>query len=397
MSEKIKILRIITRLNIGGPAIHAILLNEGLNDATFNSRLAAGSCDEKEGDMGYLAKEKGLEVAIIPQLKRNITFKDDLIAFLRMFRLIKKEKPHIVHTHMAKAGTLGRIAAILAGTPIKVHTFHGHVFHSYFNSRDTRIFLLIERVIAKFTDRIIAISDLVKDEICNDFKVVDEKKASVIKLGLDLSKFQDIDKKRGSLKKELNIDKKTLLVGIIGRLTAVKNHKLFLDTIKLLKDEVPELNARFLIIGDGELRDFLEGYAHSLGIKDWVYFSGWRSDLSTVYADLDIVTLTSLNEGTPLCLIEAMASQKAVIATEVGGVSDLVENKTRGLLVSSNNKKGLKEAILTLLKDERLREEMARNGKDYVCTKYSKDRLVNDIGNLYKELLEKKGIKGGKA
>lgn len=177
---------------------------------------------------------------------------------------------------------------------------------------------------------------------------------SIIRLGLDLEKFKNIYQAKGRIRKELNIREETLLIGIVGRLAAIKNHKLFLDTIKLLKKENPDIDARFLIIGDGELRNNLKIYATNLEIKDLVYFMGWRKDLANIYADLDIVVLTSLNEGTPLSLIEAMASGKAVVATKVGGVPDLVSDNETGLLVDSNNASQLKKAIVTLLHDEGL-------------------------------------------
>jgi len=389
-TKKIKIVRIITRLNIGGPALHAILLNEGLNDGEFDSRLIAGRCDKDEGDMAYLADEKGIGLVVIPQLKREIDIWNDLIAFIRIFKLIRKEKPHIVHTHMAKAGVLGRLAATLLRVPVKVHTFHGHVFHSYFGAAKTKTFLFIEKVIARFTDRIIVVSVKIKDEICERFKLTEKEKISVIGLGLDLKHFEN--KNGNGFKKKLGINKDALLVGIIGRLTAVKNHRLFLDAIGLLKEEVPDLNAKFLIIGDGELREELENYATALNIKDWIRFVGWQKDMPAAYADLDIVALTSFNEGTPLALIEAAASQKAVIATSVGGVPDLIENEKTGLLINSNDPLQLKDAILTLLRDEQLRKRLGQAGRLHVSDSYSKERLIKDIRDFYKRLLLNKGI-----
>jgi len=391
-TEKIKILRVITRLNVGGPATHVILLNEGLNDGEFGSRLITGRCDKGEGDMNYLAKEKGVEPFVIPQLKRKIEFKDDLIAFAKIFNLIRKEKPHVVHTHMSKAGTLGRLAAICLGVPVKVHTFHGHVFHSYFSPLGTKTALFIERIFARFTDRVIAVSDSVKSDVCDQFRVTNKERTSVIGLGLDLDRFRRSGLLRGLLRKDLKLDEKALLVGIVGRLTAVKNHKLFLKSAQLLKKESPGLNLEFLVVGDGELRRDLEKYVTDLGIGSCVHFIGWRKDMPTVYSDLDIVALTSLNEGTPLSLIEAMASGKAVVATSVGGVPNLIKDGKTGLLVDSNNTAQLKEAIMALLCDERLRTTLGQEGAKFVCEKYSKERLVGDVKNLYKTLLKEKEI-----
>lgn len=391
-TEKIKVLRVITRLNVGGPATHVILLNEGLNDGEFGSRLITGRCGEDEGDMRYFAEEKGVEPFVIPQLKRKIEFKDDLIAFSKIFNLIRKERPHVVHTHMSKAGTLGRLAATLLRVPVKVHTFHGHVFHSYFSPIGTKTALFIERIFARFTDNVITVSDSIKNDVCDRFKVADRAKTSVIGLGLDLDRFRRSGLLKGLLKKELKLDEGTLLVGIVGRLTAVKNHMLFLESARLLKEESPGLNVKFLIVGDGELRKELEKSVKILGIEDCVHFTGWRKDMPVIYADLDIVALTSLNEGTPLSLIEAMASGKAIVATSVGGVPNLIKNRETGLLVDSNNAAQLKEAIMTLLRDKGLRATLGQEGAKFVHERYSKERLVTDIKTLYKTLLKEKEI-----
>ena len=389
---KIKVMRIIARLNIGGPAIHAIILNEGLSRNGFDTCLITGLPGKEEGDMSYLAEEQGVALTIVPELGRNIKVWADVVAFWKLFKIIRREKPQIVHTHTAKAGVLGRCAAILNGVPVKVHTFHGHVFHDYFSPHTTKMFIFIERLLANFTDRIVVVSERIKEDISTQFKIADKAKVSVIRLGLDLEKFRNNRQPKGMLRRELNIDEKVFLIGIVGRLTAVKNHKLLLEAIRILKEENPRCNARFLIVGDGEMRKDLEEYAAGLDIRDWIYFIGWRKDIAGVYADLDLVALTSLNEGTPLSLIEAMASKKPVVATSVGGVPDLVEHKKTGWLVSSGNAAQLKEAVITLLDDERLREDMGEAASRYVYERYSKERLVKDVEGLYKNLLAQKNI-----
>jgi len=388
--KKIKVMRIITRLNIGGPAIHTILLNEGLNGNEYTSYLVTGMSEEDEGDMTCLAHEKGLVPITIPKLKRQINIKDDITAFLKIFHLIRKERPDIVHTHMAKAGTLGRLASICLGVPVKVHTLHGHVFHSYFNPVNTGFFLLIERLLARFTDRIIVVGDTLKEEICDRFRVTDANKISVIKLGLELDKFTQVDGTAGSLRKELNIDKKIMLVGIVGRLAPVKNHVLFIDAIKLLRDDNPDLNVKFLVIGDGKLKGKLEDRVLAAGLADWVLFIGWRDNMPEIYAELDIVVLTSMNEGTPLCLIEAMSSQRAVIATQVGGLPDLIKHRKTGLLVKLNDATQLKCALDLLLNDSELRAKLGQAACKFVRERYSKERLINDVETLYQELLREK-------
>jgi len=387
---KIRVLRIIARLNVGGPAIHAVLLSEGLNNDRFSSHLIAGKPEKEEGDMAYFAKERGVTVTTIPELGRHIRPWNDLVALFKIFRIIMKEKPDIVHTHTAKAGFIGRLAASLAGVPVKVHSFHGHVFHSYFGPVRTRVFIFIERLFGRFTDRIIVVSDSIKDDICGRFKIVDGSKVSVIGLGLDLDKFRDAAPLKGKFRKELNIGEEVVLTGIIGRLAPVKNHKLFLDSIALLDKEALDARARFLIIGDGELRKDLETYTAASGIGDRVSFIGWRRDLPAIYADLDLVALTSLNEGTPLSLIEAMASRKAIAATAVGGVPDLIIDGQTGLLVKSEDPAAFAKALSRLIGDKELRMWLGDEAAGFANSNFSKDRLVNDIKNLYEDLIAKK-------
>lgn len=387
---KIKVMRIIARLNIGGPAVHTIILNDGLDRDTFDTHLVIGVPDKDEGDMTYFADDRRLKMTVIPELGRNIRLWSDVIALWKLFKIIKKEQPDIIHTHTAKAGALGRCAAIICGVPVRIHSFHGHVFHDYFNPVMAKLFISMEKIFACFTDRVIVISEIMKDDICNRFKVTDKTKVSVIRLGLDLEKFKNTDQIKGKLRKELNISQDTLLVGIIGRLTAIKNHSLFLDAVKLLKNEKLCAKVRFLIVGGGELKEALKAYAADLGIDDLVYFTGWRKDMPNIYADLDIVALTSRNEGTPLSLIEAMASKKAIVSTNVGGVSDLIEDKKTGWLVESNNPTQLKEAIVTLLGNAEMRQQMGKMASLNVDEKYSKKRLISDMEGLYKELFAKK-------
>ena len=320
--KRVKILRIIARLNIGGPAQNTIFLSSGLNSGNFETLLIAGLPEAHEGDMAYLAKENNVKLRIVPQLRREIDLVNDVIAFWKIFRIVLKERPNIIHTHTAKAGTLGRMSAILFNLTHKkkikiVHTFHGHVLSGYFNKSFSRLFLIIERVLSKFTDVIIAVSETVRKDILF-LGIGSEEKIKIVHLGFELDKFLGIQLRPVH---QLNI-------GIIGRLVPIKNHKMFLDAAKLLLTEprTPALPAgrpnpepRFFIIGDGELRADLEGYVQELGIAEKVKFLGWQMDLVKAYENLDIVALTSINEGTPVSLIEALAAGRAVIAADVGG------------------------------------------------------------------------------
>jgi glycosyltransferase involved in cell wall biosynthesis len=390
--EKIKVLRIITRMNIGGPAIQAALLSAGLDKEMFSSALITGQVSSGEGDMSYLAKESGVEPLVISELRREVNIINDLISFYKLYRFVKKEKPDVVHTHMAKAGTIGRLAARLTGVPLVIHTFHGHIFHSYFNSSKTRFFLLIERLLARVTDKIIVISEEQKDEIKRFLKLKSDNKLTLIPLGFELNEFLKDDNGNNvdKLREELNIPKEAAVIGIIGRLTAIKNHKMFLEVAKEVKRKDSPKKIKFLIIGDGEMKDELIALSSKSGIREDVIFAGWRKDMDLVYKAMDIVTLTSLNEGTPVSLIEALASGRTVVATDVGGVRDIVENGKSGFIVPSNDIDAFSEATSRLLNDVKKRKEFGLYGRDFIKGKYSKDKLVDTIENFYCRELHQK-------
>lgn len=380
-----KVVRIIARLNIGGPAINTVLLSAGLDKFGFKTCLVAGTVGVNEGDMEYFAREHCVKPVIVNDLTREINVLKDLKALWKVYRIIRREKPDIVHTHTAKAGTLGRLAAILAGVPVKVHTFHGHIFDGYFSGLATKVFIAIERFLGRFTDKVVVVSNSVENDVSMRYNIVSKDKVAVIQLGFELEKFFEADKNKGRLRQELGLGSDVLLIGIVGRLVPVKNHKMFLDVVK----KVP---AKFIIVGDGELRQELENYAAELGIRDKVVFLGWRRDLENIYVDLDVVCLTSLNEGTPVSLIEAMASARPVLATGVGGVRDIVKNNENGLLVQSNDVDGFSKALLSMLEDREKRLEMGRYGRKFVNENFRKERLIKDTENLYNSLLKEKGL-----
>lgn len=388
---KTKILRLVTRLNIGGPAIHAVLLTEGVDKHRFETSLVAGLPEDVEGDMSWLAERADVKIEYIAELKREVGPKD-FLAFFRILKLIKMIRPHILHTHMAKAGALGRAAGILAGVPIKIHTFHGHIFEGYFSPFKTRLFILIEKFLGLVTDRVIVVSDSVKDEISGKLKIVPESKCVIIKLGFDLARFLDNEALRGRLRGELGIAPDTILVGIVGRLVPIKNHKIFLATVHKIMDELPGMEIKFLVIGDGELRHHLEGEVKKLGIDNHVIFTGWIKDMAKVYADLDLVTLTSLNEGTPVSLIEAMASARPVVAASVGGVPDIVIDGENGLLTRSDDSEDFADKVVQILRDGKKREEMGLRGREFARKNFHKERLIEEVEDLYEGCIKRSRI-----
>lgn len=406
-----KILRIIARLNVGGPARHVTWLTAALNDEEYQSKLVAGTVPPGEEDMSYFAGEYGVEPMILQEMSRELS-PSDAISIMKLFREMIAFKPDVVHTHTAKAGTVGRIAAFayrwmtlgtLIGRPRKVkivHTFHGHVFHSYYGKLKTRFFLFIERSLAKMaTDRIVVISDQQFREINKTFSIGKAEKFRIIPLGIDLQPFENNSDEREALREELGISQNDIAVGFVGRLTEIKNIPMLLRSFKKAIDIGAncEQDLKLVIVGDGHLRPMLEDLSKELGIEDKVAFAGNRTDVAKVYAALDIVALTSLNEGTPLSLIEAMASGKPIVSTAVGGVVDLVAGETfeasdvavleRGVLVGSEDEVSMSQAINMLSADAELRRRLGVAGKNFVENKYSKERLISDIKALYQELI----------
>jgi glycosyltransferase involved in cell wall biosynthesis len=385
----IKVLRVITRLNIGGPAIHAILLTSALDDGVeFRSTLVAGVTAPHEGDMLDLAHARGVEPISLPALGREISPLDDLVALARLVQIVRQVRPDVVHTHMAKAGTVGRLAARICGVPLIVHTYHGHVFHSYFGRTRTRVFLTIERALGLATHRIVVVGDSQRGEIAS-YGVAPLAKIQSIRLGLELSPFLRADTARGALRHELGIQAGTPLVGIVARLVPIKAHEVFLEAAARIRAALPAV--RFLVIGDGERRQELETLANKLGLADSLTFLGWRRDMAGVYADLDVVALTSLNEGSPVALIEALAAARPVVSTAVGGVPEVVIHGETGLTVGVSDASALADAVLALLRDPSLAATLGAAGRRHVYPRYDSSRLVNDVRNLYLRELAARG------
>ncbi|MCC7368459.1 MAG: glycosyltransferase [Chloroflexi bacterium] len=389
MPEKLRVLRAITRLNIGGPAIHTILLTRGLQNDRFASVLVTGLEGPREGSMRDLAAKHGVQPHYLNELGREVSPLNDLKALLAMYRLIRRNRPHIVHTHMAKAGTAGRLAAKLARAPIIVHTFHGHTFHSYWGPVKSAVFLQIERSLGAMTDRIIAITDAQKADIAK-YGVAPLSRITTIPLGLEIEEMLDAERHTGNLRRDLGIAADRKLVGIVARLVPIKAHEVFLEAAVAIRAAQP--NTTFLIIGDGERRAELESMAQRLGVSDVTRFVGWRADMRDVYADLDVVTLCSNNEGSPVALIEALAAARPVVSTRVGGVPNVVHDGENGLLVPPRDAAAFADAVVALLRDPARGALLGQAGRAEVYPKHSSGRLVQDIERLYLELAREKGL-----
>ncbi len=350
---------------------------------------------------------------LLKEMSREISFKD-AITIWKLYRLFKREQPDVVHTHTAKAGTVGRSAGLLyrwltpttlIGRPRHcyfVHTYHGHIFHGYYGKLKTRVFLLVEKLLARLiTSRIVVVSEQQRDEIHGTFGVGRPEQFRVIPLGLDLGSFAEPEKRRQIFRDELRVQDAEVLVGIVGRLTAIKNHELFLQAVSKFKAARGIGNAavKFVIIGDGNLRESLEAATAALGLREDVIFVGSRKDPENFYAGLDVVALTSKNEGTPLTLIEAMANGIPVISTAVGGVVDLLGERDskagpethyqicrRGVSVVPNDPDAFAAGLEPLVCDASLRKELGARGREFVGGHYSLERLLDDIRAMYREL-----------
>ena len=391
-----KVLRIINRFNLGGPTYNAAYLTKYLPD-DFETLLIGGDIDESEAGSNHILDELGLKPIVIPEMRRAIRFGNDYAAYKKIKEIILEFKPDIVHTHASKAGTLGRLAAFSCKVPVVIHTFHGHVFHSYFNKVKTAIFKSIERKLAKKCACIVAISDNQKQELGVEHQIAPLDKIRVIPLGFDLSKFRyETEIKREFFRKAYNIKHDEIAIGIIGRLVPVKNHELFLRAFKIVLLSTTK-KVRALIIGDGEDRVKIVALAKELGIKFCtdnfeksstpLIFTSWIKEIDHVNAGIDIVALSSLNEGTPVSLIEAQAANNPIVSTNVGGIEDIMLNNRTGLLSELGDINHYAQNLLSIIEDEQLMKKMQTEGWEYVKNKFSHQRLVKDMSKLYYELL----------
>ncbi len=391
-----RVLRIINRLNLGGPTFNAALLTKYLAPE-YETLLVAGTKLDSEESSEFICEQLGIDYIKLPEMSREINFSGDRVAYKKIKKLIADFKPDIVHTHAAKAGTLGRMAAYQMKVPVIVHTFHGHVFHSYFNPVKTRVFLGIERYLAKRSSAIIAISNFQKEELANQFKLCKPEKIKVIPLGFDLNRFwENMEEKRKSFRRQYFLEEDELAVGIIGRLVPVKNHEMFLKVMHDIWGRTTK-KVRAFIIGDGENLQSLFLKCRELNIdftyfphqaaKSTLTFTSWMKDVDRAMAGLDIITLTSLNEGTPVSLIEAQAAQKPIVSTNVGGIENVVIRDETAFLSESNDISGFSEHLLTLIENESLRNNMIQNSRQNVENKFHYTRLVSDVKSLYSQLL----------
>jgi glycosyltransferase involved in cell wall biosynthesis len=387
------IARVITRLNIGGPSIQATRLTAALEAHAFQTTLIHGQLGEAEGDMSYLIPA-GADAVKLESLQRPLSPIADLRAFVALYSAFRKLQPAIVHTHMAKAGMLGRLAAaaynVTRGSAPRarvVHTYHGHVLDGYFSPLMTTVFITLERALARLSDAIVAISPAIRDGLLQTYRIGRANQYRVVPLGFDLAPFAAVDAAaRAAARRELGLPSGVPVISTVGRLTAIKQHRLFLDIVQRTCATHPATIA--LIAGDGELRAELERYAATLGIAGQVRFLGWRRDLATIYGATDVFVLTSRNEGTPVALIEAMASGVPGVSTDVGGVKDVIDSPAVGRLAPFDEADAMAGHVRDLLADAGARTAMGERARERVLDRYGFERLVREIAALYRDLLE---------
>jgi len=391
-----RVLRILNRFNLGGPTYNAAYLTKYMAP-DFQTLLIGGENDESEKNSEFILNSLGVKPIVIKEMKRSINFSNDVIAYQRIKSIIKRFKPDVVHTHASKAGVLGRLAASNQNVKVILHTFHGHVFDSYFNNITTSFYKSVERRMAERSTKIIAISELQKKELVSKYHICSSDKIEIIPLGLDLSRFREnMNEKRKTFRKRYNIDDDEIAVGIVGRIVPVKNHLFFIDAVKGVMEQTNK-KIRWFIVGDGDEKNNVKAYAKSCGLQCFegsssknkyvLTFTSWIKEADLVMAGMDIIALTSLNEGTPVSLIEAQAAGKPIISTMVGGIENVVlPNKTALLSKTSDLPSFIKNALL-LVENDNLRSQISVEGWNYVENKFHYTRLVKDMKNLYNHLL----------
>ncbi len=389
--KKIKVLRIINRFNIGGPTYNATFLSRFLSD-DFETRLIGGLPEEGEADSLHIPEAYGLKPEIIEEMQRNPNLKSDYATYKRFKQIIQEYQPDIVHTHAAKAGALGRLAAASCGVPVIIHTYHGHVFHSYFGKVKTGVFKVIERFLACKSTGIIAISNLQKKELGQEHRICREDKIHVVPLGFDLDRFHaDLESKRKITRTNFQLQDDCVAVAIVGRLAPIKNHAFFLEVVEeILQTGIQHV--RFFIVGDGELKEEIQQKVNKINDQfgHFVVMTSWIKDIATFNAGMDVICLTSNNEGTPVSLIEAQAANVPIVTTDVGGVKDILLEGETGFVIPLKNKGMYVEKMLLLINNKEIRQKMSQNGWTFVKETFSYQRLVRDVEKYYRTLMAQK-------
>ena len=386
--EPVRILRVIARLNVGGPALHVAYLSAGLAERGYETTLVAGDVARGEESMAFVAESAGVEVVRLPGLSREISPLRDLLAALRIAREIRRTRPHILHTHTAKAGAIGRAGAVLAGRSrpqVVVHTYHGHVLSGYFGVIGTSVFRAIERLLALVSDTLVAVSPQVRDDLV-ELRVAPARRFAVVRLGIDLEPRVRTSVDTEALRRRLGIGSDRFVIGWFGRMTAVKRTQDLIETLVAVRAQ--GVDACLLLVGDGADRELLESHAKERGVARDLFFLGYQREVADWYALADAIVLTSVSEGTPVTIIEALAAGRPVVTTDVGGVGDVVRDGVDGFLVDVGDTEAMASRLARIAADPELGTTLGASGRERVLGRYAVARRVDDVDRLYRALLD---------
>ncbi len=387
---------ILGRLVIGGTTMDTLQVAQHLQ-LEHEVLLITGGGDKDEFEAAYLTEHlPGIRKERIDGFSSSLQPVRDFKAYLELRKVLRRFKPDIVHTHTAKAGLLGRLAASAEHVPVLVHTYHGLMFHGYYNATISGLIVRLERFLARKTTRIIALSPMQKQQLVSEYKICEGEKVTVVPLGIDLKSFaEDRDKKRSNFRRKYLLNDDEVAVGIVGRIVPVKNHGLFLEVAHNILHG--GLKARFFIIGDGNLRRKLQQTCAEMKLNFTFFperpiaaditFTSWITEVDKAMAGLDVIALTSFNEGTPVSLMEAQASGKPVVATRAGGIDDIVQNGVTGFTVDQGNLQEFCEKLRLLIMQQPLRQSMGQAGERLAIERFRKERQVADLNKLYAESL----------
>jgi len=370
------------------------MLANHFNRSNYRSILITGSPLEKEGDMTYLLDEMPAHVEHVPSLSREISPVKDMRSLRAIASILARFKPHIVHTHTAKAGFIGRTAAILLGVRHILHTFHGHTFAHYFGALKNRVFMSLERMLSHWTSKVIAVSRQQVHDLADVYRIAPASKVVEVPYGMNLGELLNCETKRDVLRREYRLTPDTTVVGIVGRLYAIKAHDFFiLSAFEVLKKRK---DVHFFIVGDGDERVKLEKMVKAEDAGANIHFLGWQKDMTAAYAAMDILALTSFNEGSPFSLIEGMAAGLPAVSTPAGGVPDLFLDQKKdgnlrfaknGILVDRRDPALFAEALVRLTDNVEARKKMGEEARRFAGAKFSYERLLNDMEDIYLDLV----------
>jgi glycosyltransferase involved in cell wall biosynthesis len=376
-----RVLHLITRLDKGGSADVLLDLTAGLKGMGHDVSIAVGPTLEPQTDMNAFSRRSGIPVYHIKSLKRDGSLFTDCLAFFETLKIIRKLKPDVLHTHTSKAGFIGRIAGRIAGVKVAVHMPHGHIFYGYFSSMKTRFFILLEKIAAVFTYRILTLTEIEKMDYIRE-KITELHKITTIPCGIDIERYSVY---RETVRNEFGIPSDLPLIGWVGRAEPVKGCEYFFRACHLIKKEMP--HAKFLFVGEGPLRGEMEELAHSLGLNKEVIFAGYRTDIPKIMNSIDLLLHTPMNEGLGRVLLEAMTCEKPVVATDVGGIPEIIEHGVQGFLVPAGDYASMARECLRILRDPELAKVLGSAGRERALD-FSNGKMVRRIDSLYNESYE---------